>query len=105
MSPQGRTGVQVAIWGGASKTMDAMLNHEQHLEELEAFPSLEEFSSCAGKLYWVALVLTGDDKKAREIFSQQWMTWRTYIHSSENGCANGRYALWSRPAHAIMLKH
>jgi DNA-directed RNA polymerase specialized sigma24 family protein len=60
--------VPVAIWGGASKTMDAMLNHEQHLEELEAFPSLEEFSSCAGKLYWVALVLTGDDKKAREIF-------------------------------------
>ena len=60
--------MQVAIWGGASKTMDAMLNHEQHLEELEAFPSLEEFSSCAGKLYWVALVLTGDDKKAREVF-------------------------------------
>src|SRR6201987_1588479 len=58
----------VAIYGGISKTMDTMLNHEQDLEDLEAFRTLEEFSSCAGKLYWVALVLTGDDKKAREIF-------------------------------------
>jgi len=48
--------------------MDAMLNHEQDLEDLEVFRTLEEFSNCAGKLYWVALVLTGDDKKAREIF-------------------------------------
>lgn len=58
----------VAISGGTIKTMNAMLNHEQGLEDLEAFRTLEEFSSCAGKLYWVALVLTGDDKKAREIF-------------------------------------
>jgi DNA-directed RNA polymerase specialized sigma24 family protein len=60
--------VPVAICGGTSKTMDAMLNHEHDLEDLEAFRTPEEFSSCAGKLYWVAFVLTGDDKKAREIF-------------------------------------
>jgi DNA-directed RNA polymerase specialized sigma24 family protein len=48
--------------------MDAMLNHDQDLEDVEALRTLEEFSSCAGKLYWVAYVLTGDDKKAREIF-------------------------------------
>jgi DNA-directed RNA polymerase specialized sigma24 family protein len=48
--------------------MNAMLNHDQDLEDLEVFQTLEEFSSCAGKLYWIALVLTGDDKKAREIF-------------------------------------
>jgi len=47
--------------------MDAMLNHEHDLEDLEAFRTLEEVSSCAGKLYWVAFILTGDDKKAREI--------------------------------------
>jgi hypothetical protein len=46
--------------------MDAMLNHEQDLEDLEAFRTLDEFSSCAGKLYWVAFVLTGHDKKARD---------------------------------------
>jgi DNA-directed RNA polymerase specialized sigma24 family protein len=48
--------------------MNAMLKHDQDLEDLEVFQALEEFSSCAGKLYWVALMLTGDDKKAREIF-------------------------------------
>jgi len=58
----------VAICGGISKIMDTMLNHEQELEDLEALRTLEEFSSCAGKLYWIAFVLTGDDTKAREIF-------------------------------------
>jgi DNA-directed RNA polymerase specialized sigma24 family protein len=68
MSTQGARGCQLQSVAAQSKTMNPMLNHEQDLEDLEAFRTLEEFSSCVGKLYWVALVLTGDDKKAREIF-------------------------------------
>jgi len=68
MSTQGRTGRQLQSVAAQSKTMDAMLNHDRNLEDLEALRTLEEFSSGAGKLYWIAFVLTGDDKKARDIF-------------------------------------
>ena len=68
MSTQGRTGRQLQSVAAQSKTMDAMLNHDRNLEDLEALRTLEKFSSCAGKLYWIAFVLTGDDKKARDIF-------------------------------------
>jgi len=44
-----------------------MLDHDQDPRELPAIRILEEFSTCAGKLYWVAFVLSGDHEKAREL--------------------------------------
>jgi DNA-directed RNA polymerase specialized sigma24 family protein len=48
--------------------MDVMFNHNQDPKELQAFSIPDEFATCAGKLHWVAVVLTGDRKKAQELF-------------------------------------
>jgi DNA-directed RNA polymerase specialized sigma24 family protein len=49
------------------KKMDGMFNYDRYPKEAQAFRTLEGFATCAGKLYWVAFVLTGDRQKAQEI--------------------------------------
>jgi len=44
-----------------------MLNHHQDPGELQTFRAAGEFATCAAKLYWIAVVLTGDPEKAREL--------------------------------------
>jgi DNA-directed RNA polymerase specialized sigma24 family protein len=50
-----------------AKKVDAMFNSNQDPKELQAFRIPEEFTTCAGKLYWIGLVLTGDSKNAQEL--------------------------------------
>jgi hypothetical protein len=46
--------------------MDAMFDTNGDSKELQALLMPEKFATCAGRLYCVAVVLTGDRKKARE---------------------------------------
>lgn len=64
---QGRTERQLQSVTAPAKKTDAMVNHNQDPKELQGFRIPNEFATCAGKLYWVAVVLTGDREKAQEL--------------------------------------
>jgi hypothetical protein len=46
-----------------------MVNDHNSREDLPALEVIGEFTTCAAKSYWIALVLTGDEKKAARIAS------------------------------------
>ena len=43
------------------------MNHHNTREDPPALEVIAEFTTCAAKSYWIALVLTGDEKKASRI--------------------------------------
>jgi DNA-directed RNA polymerase specialized sigma24 family protein len=43
------------------------VNHHDTREDLPGLEVIGQFTTCAAKSYWIALVLTGDDKKASRI--------------------------------------
>ena len=43
------------------------MNHYNSREDRPALEVIGEFTTCAAKSYWIALVLTGDEKKASRI--------------------------------------
>ena len=45
------------------------MNHHNTCEDQPALEVIGQFTTCAAKSYWIALVLTGDEKKAARIVS------------------------------------
>ena len=45
----------------------SIVNHHSTREDRPGLEAIGQFSTCAAKSYWIALVLTGDEKKASRI--------------------------------------
>ena len=73
------------------------MNHHSTREDRPGLEVIGQFTTCAAKSYWIALVLTGDQKKASRIVASG-------IHEIADsgtvfgsGCARGALGLSSRP--------
>jgi hypothetical protein len=76
----------------------SIVNYPNTREDRPALEVIGEFTTCAAKSYWIALVLTGDeDTAARIIFSGIHMASLIQARCLGSGCAPVALGLSSRP--------
>ena len=73
------------------------MNDHNTREDRPALEVIDQFTTCAAKSYWIALVLTGDEKKASGIVASGIHEIADSGTGLGSGCARGALGLSSRP--------